>query len=231
MALPTQPFAGGGGYGPTMAPGYMEMAAREAERITQERNQRNDAAFNAVGGLVGRGAGMDPGMVNAMFPSAMSQYYAQSSELDKKSNAMKKMLELNPDMFGLNQEQAKQLGDVTSKMSSTERSAFFQNYVPTLFKAQQSNLERQFATQKALAAQKPPLDLSGLNTAIDSIWNLKPTGSQTPAAVVPVDQSMQGQDTTQPATDLANFIRRRLGYIPSVIPPALMAEYNALTGQ
>jgi hypothetical protein len=39
------------------------------------------------------------------------------------------------------------------------------------------------------------------------------------------------QDTTQPATDLADFIRRRLGYIPSVIPPALMAEYNALTGQ
>jgi hypothetical protein len=186
MAQPIQPFAGGGGYGNIMAPGYLEMAGREAERITQERNQRNDAAINAVGGLLGRGMGMDAGEVNAMFPSAMSQYYAQSSELDKKSNAMKKMLELNPEMFGLDKDQAKQLGDVTSKMSSTERSAFFQNYVPTLFKAQQSNLERQFATQKALAAQKPPLDFGGLDTAIDSIWNGAPKVQSAPPRAVPV---------------------------------------------
>ena len=149
MAQPTQPFAGGGGYGNIMAPGYLEIAGREAERITQERNQRNDSAINAVGGLLGRGMGMDAGEVNAMFPSAMSQYYAQSSELDKKSNAMKKMLELNPEMFGLDKDQVKQMGDVTSKMSSTERSAFFQTYVPDLFKAQQAKLEQAGALQRS----------------------------------------------------------------------------------
>lgn len=148
MAQPTQPFAGGGGYGNIMAPGYLEIAGREAERITEERNKRNDAAINAVGGLLGRGMGMDASEVNAMFPSAMSSYYAQSSELDKKSNAMKKMLELNPEMFGLDKDQVKQLGDVTSKMSSTERSAFFQDYVPTLFKAQQAKLEQAGALSK-----------------------------------------------------------------------------------
>ena len=149
MAQPTQPFAGGGGYGNIMAPGYLEIAGREAERITQERNQRNDSAINAVGGLLGRGMGMDAGEVNAMFPSAMSSYYAQSSELDKKSNAMKKMLELNPEMFGLDKDQVKQMGDVTSKMSSTERSAFFQTYVPDLFKAQQAKLEQAGALQRS----------------------------------------------------------------------------------
>ena len=149
MAQPTQPFAGGGGYGNIMAPGYLEIAGREAERITEERNKRNDAAINAVGGLLGRGMGMDAGEVNAMFPSAMSQYYAQSSELDKKSNAMKKMLELNPEMFGLDKDQVKQMGDVTSKMSSTERSAFFQTYVPDLFKAQQAKLEQAGALQRS----------------------------------------------------------------------------------
>ena len=152
MAQPTQPFAGGGGYGNIMAPGYLEIAGREAERITEERNKRNDAAINAVGGLLGRGMGMDAGEVNAMFPSAMSSYYAQSSELDKKSNAMKKMLELNPEMFGLDKDKAKQLGDVTSKMSSTERSAFFQTYVPDLFKAQQAKLDQDAAYKRALLA-------------------------------------------------------------------------------
>lgn len=224
MAQPTQPFAGGGGYGNIMAPGYLEIAGREAERITEERNKRNDAAINAVGGLLGRGMGMDAGEVNAMFPSAMSQYYAQSSELDKKSNAMKKMLELNPEMFGLDKDQVKQMGDVTSKMSSTERSAFFQTYVPDLFKAQQANLDRK---QKLIAAQKPPLDLSGVGAAIDSIWNPKPTGSQAPAAVAPVDQSMQGQDTTQPATDLAEFLRRKGWSGTGPVPKALMREFEA----
>lgn len=193
MALPTQPFAGGGGYGPTMAPGYMEMAAREAERITQERNQRNDAAFNAVGGLVGRGAGMDPGMVNAMFPSAMSSYYAQSSELDKKSGAMKKMLEVNPELFGLNQEQAKQLGAVTSKMSSTERHAFFQDYVPTLFKAQQAKAEQSAAMQRAMLSSegrgKAPM-MNNPDEIFGSIFSGAPAQPASPPRVVPVGRGL-----------------------------------------
>lgn len=79
----------------------------------------------------------------------------------------------------------------------------------------------------AQAAQKPPLDLSGVGAALDSIWNPKPTGSQTPAAVAPVDQSMQGYDTTQPATDLAAFLRQRGWSGRGPIPQALMDEYNA----
>lgn len=193
MALPTQPFAGGGGYGPTMAPGYMEMAAREAERITQERNQRNDAAFNAVGGLVGIGTGMDPSMVNAMFPSAMSSYYAQSSELDKKSNAMKKMLEVNPELFGLNQEQAKQLGAVTSKMSSTERHAFFQDYVPTLFKAQQAKAEQSAAMQRAMLSAegrgKAPM-INNPDEIFGSIFSGAPIEPKSPPRAVPVSRGL-----------------------------------------
>lgn len=192
MALPTQPFAGGGGYGPTMAPGYMEMAAREAERITQERNQRNDAAFNAVGGLVGRGAGMDPGMVNAMFPSAMSSYYAQSSELDKKSGAMKKMLELNPEMFGLNEKQVQDMSKFTSKMSSTERSAFFQTYVPDLFKAQQAKLDQDAAYKRALLASGgggSPM-YNNPSDPIQAYLSGAPVQPTSPPRVVPVSRRL-----------------------------------------
>jgi len=197
MAQPTQPFAGGGGYGNIMAPGYLEIAGREAERITEERNKRNDAAINAVGGLLGRGMGMDASEVNAMFPSAMSSYYAQSSELDKKSNAMKKMLELNPEMFGLDKDQAKQLGDVTSKMSSTERSAFFQTYVPDLFKAQQAKLEQNAAYKRALMTsggrERLPMAYNQ-DEIFGSIFSGAPAQPTSPPRVVPVSRELDMGD-------------------------------------
>ncbi len=191
-----------------MSPNYEQISSQVGDAYIARQNAKVDNAVKAFGeirnlaanaygapaegggffGRLGRATGFtqDAGLMNTMNPSSISQYYAQSSELDKKSNAAKKMLELNPEMFGLNQDQAKQLGDVTSKMSSTERHAFFQDYVPTLFKAQQSNLERQFATQKALAAQKPPLDLSGIDTAIESIWGGAPKVESVPPRVAPV---------------------------------------------
>lgn len=202
MAQPIQPFAGGGGYGNIMPPGYLEMAGREAERITQERNQRNDSAINAVGGLLGRGMGMDAGEVNAMFPSAMSSYYAQSSELDKKSNAMKKMLELNPEMFGLDKDQVKQMGDVTSKMSSTERSAFFQTYVPDLFKAQQAKLEQNALSQRASIGKEIAPDISNLGQGLKSVTSnqLTPARAQslTPSSMPGSEINLQsGADRLQ----------------------------------
>ena len=171
MAQPIQPFSGAGGYGETMSPYYEQISGQVGDAYIARQNQKVDnaikafseirnAAASAFGvptegggflGEIGRATGFtkDAGLMNAMNPSAISQYYAQSSELDKKSNAMKKMLELNPEMFGLDKDQVKQMGDVTSKMSSTERSAFFQTYVPDLFKAQQAKLEQAGALQRS----------------------------------------------------------------------------------
>jgi Sec-independent protein translocase protein TatA len=92
------------------------------------------------------------------------------------------------------------------------------------YKMDQINAE---TAGRVRAAQKPPLDLSGVESAIDSIWNPKPTGSQAPAAVVPVDQSMPGQDTTQPATDLAEFLRRKGWSGRGPVPESLMREFKA----
>ena len=113
-------------------------------------------------------------------------------------------------------------------MKPSEKNMFYNTVVPPAigqyYKMQQIEAE---VSGRAKAAQKPPLDLSGVGAAIDSIWNPKPTGSQTPAAVVPVDQSMQGYDTTQPATDLATFLRQRGWSGRGPVPQALMDEYNA----
>lgn len=202
MAQPIQPFAGGGGYGNIMAPGYLDIASQVANQVTEERNRRGDAAFNAIGGLVGRTLGGNPAEMNAMFPSALNQYYAQASELDKKSSAAKKMLEVNPELFGLNQEQAKQLGDVTGKMSSTERYDFFQQYVPTLFKAQQAKLEQEAVYKKTLAGREPVPNLSGMEEGLRGI-----TGGQSalsspiaPRPTPSVSPEMQTKGLQVPST-------------------------------
>ena len=152
MAQPIQPFAGAGGYGNTLSPYYQEVSSQVGDAYIARENAKVDSAQQALNSIIGMGAkagGADPAMAGKMLPSSVNDYYAQSSELDKKSGAMKKMLELNPEMFGLDKDQVKQMGDVTSKMSSTERSAFFQTYVPDLFKAQQAKLEQAGALQRS----------------------------------------------------------------------------------
>ena len=233
MAQPIQPFSGGGGYGSVMAPGYQQVSQQVGDEYIARENAKVDSVQQALNSIIGMGAnagGADPLMAGKMLPSSINEYYAQASELDKKSNAMKKMLELNPEMFGLDKDQAKQLGDVTSKMSSTERSAFFQAYVPDLFKAQQAKLEQDAAYKRALLTSGGSKGMPMLNNPDDifgSIFSGTPISPKVPAAVVPVDQSMQGQDTTQPATDLAAFLRQRGWSGRGPVPQALMDEYNA----
>lgn len=125
--------------------------------------------------------------------------------------------------------------DVYKNMGTAEKAQFWSDVkgytgsaLGQYYKMQQLEAEQKGLYDRAKAAQKPPMS-SNPDEVFGSIFSGTPVAPKTPAAVVPVDQS--GQDTTQPATDLAGFIRRRLGYIPSVIPPALMAEWNALTGQ
>ena len=125
-------------------------------------------------------------------------------------------------------DQASQFLAQTADMKPSEKNMFYNTVVPPAigqyYKMQQIDAE---TAGRVRAAQKPPLDLSGVGSAIDSIWNPKPTGSQAPAAVVPVDQSMQGQDTTQPATDLAEFLRRKGWSGTGPVPKALMREFEA----
>lgn len=201
MAQPTQPFAGQGGYGNIMSPYYQQVSSQVGDEYIARENAKVDNAIKAFSeirnlaaasfgaptegggfmGGIGRATGFtkDAGLMNTMNPSAISQYYAQSSELDKKSNAMKKMLELNPEMFGLDKDQAKQLGDVTSKMSSTERSAFFQTYVPDLFKAQQAKLEQNALSQRASIGKEIAPDISNLGQGLKSVTLNQPTPART----------------------------------------------------
>ena len=79
---------------------------------------------------------------------------------------------------------------------------------------------------RAQATQKPPMP-NNPDDIFASIFSGTPSAPKTPAAVVPVDQSMQGQDTTQPATDLAEFLRRKGWSGTGPVPKALMREFEA----
>ena len=187
-------------------------------------------------GMQALGQGIAQGITSAA--SSVASYMKEAKQLESQNKSYENFLnnKVGQSMLGYSEKDAKQLIEEAKKMSVDNGIRAGNDFLNLAVggRLQQQNklqLVKEAAAGRAFAAQKPPRDLSGVGSAIDSLWNPKPTGSQAPAAVVPVDQSMQGQDTTQPATDLAAFLRRRLGYIPSVIPPALMAEYNALTGQ
>jgi hypothetical protein len=92
--------------------------------------------------------------------------------------------------------------------------------------AQRNKLEQIGAETagRVRAAQKPPMS-SNPDEVLGSIFSGTPVAPKTPAAVVPVDQS--GQDTTQPATDLAEFLRRKGWSGTGPVPKALMREFEA----
>lgn len=194
MAQPIQPFAGAGGYGNTLSPYYQEVSSQVGDAYIARQNAKVDSAQQALNSIIGMGAqagGADPAMAGKMLPSSVNDYYAQSSELDKKSNAMKKMLELNPEMFGLDKDQVKQLGDVTSKMSSTERSSFFQTYVPDLFKAQQAKLEQNALYSRALASGGGGSPMyNNPSDPIQAYLSGAPVQPTSPPRVVPVSRRL-----------------------------------------
>jgi hypothetical protein len=122
-------------------------------------------------------------------------------------------------------------GDVYKNMGTAEKAQFWGDVKGYTGSA----LGQYYKMQQIQAAHGPkkmPTNLGSIEKGIDDILNFNDDGFS-PRPVTPLQAQPQpnAQDITQPATELADFIRRRLGYIPSVIPPALMAEYNASIGR
>jgi hypothetical protein len=179
-------------------------------------------------GYMALGQGIAQGLTGAA--SAVADYKKMSSQVKADAAAFNSFKDYLPAKFvGLQQAM-----ENDPKASLLDKQQFYlsaKNYLGAAI-GQKNKMDQIAAEQKglfdrAVAGKKLPLDLGGLDTAIDSIWNPKPTGSQTPTAVVPVDQSMQGQDTTQPSTDLAEFLRRKGWSGTGPVPKAWMREFEA----
>ncbi len=187
-------------------------------------------------GMAAMGEGIAKGITSAA--SAVAGYMKEAKQLEAQNksyeNLLKNSLVQNmlfqdkqgPEGVITAKDQASQFLAQTADMKPSEKNMVYNMIVPPAigqyYKMQQIGAEQQGMFNRAMAAKKPPLDLGGLDMAIDSIWNPKPASSSTQPST---------QDTTAPATDLAAFLRSRGWSGRGPVPQALMDEYNASIGR
>jgi hypothetical protein len=188
-------------------------------------------------GMLAMGQGIAQGLTSAAssIAGAYGDYKKMQSQIKTSEgfyNTMKEGGYLPPEMTAGIDNTVN--SDVYKNMGTREKAQFWgdvKGYTGSAlgqyYKMQQIEAEQKGLYDRAVATKKPSLNMGSADKAIYDVLNPQDDGFGSPSR----QSQPNAQDTTQPATDLADFIRRRLGYIPSVIPPALMAEYNALTGQ
>ena len=199
-------------------------------------------AYANVGRIHGQGMAAMGESIGKGIQAGVSAYagYAQQQKKIESQNKAYDNLFKNPlvqDMFFQDKQgpegvitakdQASQFLAQTADMKPSEKNMFYNTIVPPAigqyYKMQQIEAE---TAGRARAAQKPPMS-NNPDEIFGSIFSGTPTLPKAPAAVAPVDQSMPGQDTTQPATDLAEFLRRKGWSGTGPVPKALMREFEA----
>jgi hypothetical protein len=170
-------------------------------------------------GYAAMGEGIAKGITSAA--GAVADYKKMSSQVKADAAAFNSFKDYLPPEF-VNQQQTL---ESNPKASLMDKQQFYQSAKGYLgaaigqkYKMDQIGAEQQGLYDRAMAGKKPALDLSGVDTAIDSIWNPKPAQ--------PSMQPSMG-DTTQPATDLAEFLRRKGWSGTGPVPKALMREFEA----
>ena len=186
-------------------------------------------------GMMAMGQGIAQGLTSAA--SAVAGYMKEAKQLESQNKSYENFLnnKVGQSMLGYTPEQSQQLIGEARKLSmdgGIRAGNDFLNLAVGGRLQQQNKLQlvKEEAAGRAFGAQKPPM-LNNPDDIFGSIFSGTPVAPKTPAAVVPVDQSIPGQDTTQPATDLAAFLRQRGWNGRGPVPQALMNEYNALIGR
>jgi hypothetical protein len=185
-------------------------------------------------GMQALGQGIAQGLTSAA--SSVASYMKEAKQLEAQNKSYENFLnnKVGQSMLGYTPEDSQQLIEQAKKLSlegGIRAGNDFLNLAVGGRLQQQNKLQlvKEEAAGRAFGAQKPPM-LNNPDDIFGSIFSGTPVAPKTPAAVVPVDQSMPGQDTTQPATDLAAFLRQRGWNGRGPVPQALMNEYNALIG-
>jgi hypothetical protein len=185
--------------------------------------------------MLAMGQGIAQGLTSAA--SSIAGYMKEAKQLEAQNKSYENFLnnKVGQSMLGYTPEQSQQLIGEARKLSmdgGIRAGNDFLNLAVGGRLQQQNKLQlvKEEAAGRAFGAQKPPM-LNNPDDIFGSIFSGTPVAPKTPAAVVPVDQSMPGQDTTQPATDLAAFLRQRGWNGRGPVPQALMNEYNALIGR
>jgi hypothetical protein len=179
-------------------------------------------------GMQAMGEGIAKGIIGAA--GAVADYKKMSSQVKSSENFYNTMKEggyLPPEMTAgidntVNSDVYKNMGTAEKAQFWGDVKGYTGSALGQYYKMQQIEAEQKGLYDRAVAGKKPPLDLGGLDMAIDSIWNPKPAPSSTQPSM---------QDTTAPATDLAAFLRSRGWSGRGPVPQALMDEYNSSIGR
>lgn len=181
-------------------------------------------------GMMAMGQGIAQGITSAA--SSVASYMKEAKQLEAQNKSYENFLgnKVGQTILGYTPEQSQQLIGEARKLTLDGGIRAGNDYLNLVVggRLQQQNKlqlvkeEQKGLYDRAVATKKPPLDLGGLDTAIDSIWNPKPAPSSTQPSM---------QDTTAPATDLAAFLRSRGWSGRGPVPQALMDEYNASMGR
>ena len=166
--------------------------------------------------------------------SAYAGYAQQQKQIESQSKSYENFLnnKVGQATLGYSQEQATQLIEQAKKLSLESGIRAGNDFLNL---AVGGRLQQQNKLQLVNAAHGPkrmPTNLGSIEKGIDDILNLSDDGFS-PRPVTPPQAQPQyaAQDATTPAMTLSEFLRQRGWRGPGAIPPALMAEWNALTGQ
>lgn len=166
--------------------------------------------------------------------SAYAGYAQQQKQIESQSKSYENFLnnKVGQATLGYSQEQATQLIEQAKKLSLESGIRAGNDFLNL---AVGGRLQQQNKLQLVNAAHGPkrmPTNLGSIEKGIDDILNLSDDGFS-PQPVTPPQAQPQyaAQDATTPAMTLSEFLRQRGWRGPGAIPPALMAEWNALTGQ
>jgi hypothetical protein len=183
-------------------------------------------------GMAAMGESIGKGIQAAV--GAYAGYAKEQKQLESQNKSYENFLnnKVGQSILGYTPEQSQQLIGEAKKLSMDGGIRSGNDFLNL---AVGGRLQQQNKLQLVNAAHGPkrmPTNLGSIEKGIDDILNLSDDGFS-PQPVTPPQAQPQyaTQDATTPAMTLSEFLRQRGWRGPGVIPPALMAEWNALTGQ
>lgn len=183
-------------------------------------------------GMMAMGQGIAQGITSAA--SSVASYMKEAKQLESQNKSYENFLnnKVGQSMLGYTPEDSQQLIEQAKKLSLEGGIRAGNDFLNL---AVGGRLQQQNKLQLVNAAHGPkrmPTNLGSIEKGIDDILNLSDDGFS-PRPVTPPQAQPQyaTQDATTPAMTLSEFLRQRGWRGPGAIPPALMAEWNALTGQ
>jgi hypothetical protein len=178
--------------------------------------------------MAAMGQGIAQGITSAA--SSVASYMKEAKQLEAQNKSYENFLgnKVGQTILGYTPEQSQQLIGEARKLTLDGGIRAGNDYLNLVVGGR---LQQQNKLQQINAAHGPkrmPTNLGSIEKGIDDILNFNDDGfSPRPVTPLQAQPQAQPQDTTQPTTDLAEFLRRKGFNFKGPVPEALMREFKA----